>query len=128
MPPDLAAKTGATPVSVPEAVRGVDLIIVTITEKNIPNLPARLFADTPDQVVVNYYPRQRDGRIETIEAGMPESTETVERGKETRTYLPRAVKKWPSDRAYPQHLLIERVELDPARARVAMICVRSMAA
>jgi hypothetical protein len=30
-------------------------------EKNIPNLPARLFADTPDQVVVvdtgNYYPR-----------------------------------------------------------------------
>jgi predicted dinucleotide-binding enzyme len=37
-----------------------------------------LFADTPDQVVVvdtgNYYPRQRDGRIEAIEAGMPEST------------------------------------------------------
>ena len=57
----LAAKTGATAVSAPEAVHGVDLIIVTIPEKNIPNLPARLFADTPDQVVVvdtgNYYPR-----------------------------------------------------------------------
>ena len=73
----LAAKTGATAVSAAEAVHGVDLVIVTIPEKNIPNLPARLFADTPDQVVVvdtgNYYPRQRDGRIEAIEAGMPES-------------------------------------------------------
>jgi len=73
----LAAETGATAVSVPEAVRGVDLIVVTIPQKNIPNLPAGLFADTPDRVVVvdtgNYYPRQRDGRIEAIEAGLPES-------------------------------------------------------
>jgi 8-hydroxy-5-deazaflavin:NADPH oxidoreductase len=74
---DLAAETGATAVSVPEAVRGVDLVVVTIPEKNIPSLPAGLFADTPNHVVVvdtgNYYPRQRDGRIEAIEAGMPES-------------------------------------------------------
>ena len=32
---DLAAETGATAVSVPEAVRGVDLVVVTIPEKNI---------------------------------------------------------------------------------------------
>jgi 8-hydroxy-5-deazaflavin:NADPH oxidoreductase len=55
----------------------VDLVVVTIPEKNIPRLPAGLFADTPDPVVVvdtgNYYPRQRDGRIEAIEAGTPES-------------------------------------------------------
>ena len=74
---DLAAETGATAVSVPEAVRGVDLVVVTIPEKNIPNLPAGLFADTPDRVAVvdtgNYYPRQRDGRIEAIEASLPES-------------------------------------------------------
>jgi len=74
---DLAAETGATPVTVPEAVRGVDLVVVTIPEKNVPNLPAGLFANTPDRVVVvdtgNYYPRQRDGRIEAIEAGLPES-------------------------------------------------------
>jgi 8-hydroxy-5-deazaflavin:NADPH oxidoreductase len=74
---ELAAETGATAVSVPEAVRGVDLIVVTIPQKNIPNLPAGLFADTSDRVVVvdtgNYYPRQRDGRIEAIEAGLPES-------------------------------------------------------
>jgi predicted dinucleotide-binding enzyme len=74
---DLAAQTGATAVSVPEAVRGVDLIVVTIPQKNVPNLPAGLFADTSDRVVIvdtgNYYPRQRDGRIEAIEAGIPES-------------------------------------------------------
>ena len=73
----LAAEAGATAVSVPEAGRGVDLVVVTIPEKNIPNLPTGLFAETPDRMVVvdtgNYYPRQRDGRIEAIEAGLPES-------------------------------------------------------
>ena len=65
---DLASETGATAVSVPEAVRGVDLVVVTIPEKNVPSLSAGLFANMPDHVVVvdtgNYYPRQRDGRIE----------------------------------------------------------------
>ena len=37
---DLAAQTGAIAVSVPEAVRGVDLVVVTIPQKNVPNLPA----------------------------------------------------------------------------------------
>ncbi len=72
----LAAETGATAVSPRDAVRGADLVIVTIPEKNIPKLPAGLFADTDAKVVVdtgNYYPRQRDGRIEAIEAGLPES-------------------------------------------------------
>ena len=41
---DLAAETGADAVSVPEAVRGVDLVIVTIPQKNVPDLPAGLFA------------------------------------------------------------------------------------
>jgi predicted dinucleotide-binding enzyme len=74
---DLASETGATAVSVPEAVRGMDLVIVTIPEKNILSLPAGLFANTPDSVPIvdtgNYYPRQRDGRIEAIETGLPES-------------------------------------------------------
>jgi predicted dinucleotide-binding enzyme len=74
---DLASDTGAIAVSVPEAVRGVDLIVVTIPERNISSLPAGLFADTPDHVVVvdtgNYYPRQRDGRIEEIEGDLTES-------------------------------------------------------
>jgi 8-hydroxy-5-deazaflavin:NADPH oxidoreductase len=74
---DLTAETGATAVSVREATRGVDLVVVTIPEKRIPSLPAGLFAETDERVVVvdtgNYYPQHRDGRIEAIEAGTPES-------------------------------------------------------
>lgn len=74
---DLAAETGARAVTPREAARGKDLVIVTIPEKNIPDLPSDLFAGVPDNVVVvdtgNYYPRQRDGRIEPIEAGTTES-------------------------------------------------------
>jgi predicted dinucleotide-binding enzyme len=38
----LAAETGATAVSVEEATRGKDLVIVTIPLKNIPSLPSGL--------------------------------------------------------------------------------------
>lgn len=73
----LAAETGATAVSVADAARAGDVVVVTIPEKNVPSLPPGLFAETPDSAVVvdtgNYYPRQRDGRIAAIEAGMPES-------------------------------------------------------
>jgi len=74
---DLAAETGAKPVSVEEAAKFGGVVVVTIPEKNIPDLPGDLFAKTPDSVVVidtgNYYPRQRDGRIDGIEAGTTES-------------------------------------------------------
>ncbi len=74
---DLAAETGATAVSVSEAARRGDIVVVTIPEKNIPNLPRGLFAGVPGNVVVvdtgNYYPQQRDGRIDGIENGTPES-------------------------------------------------------
>jgi predicted dinucleotide-binding enzyme len=74
---NLAAETGATAVSVTDAARAGDVLIVTIPEKNIPTLPDGLFAETPENVVVvdtgNYYPKQRDGRIGEIEDGMPES-------------------------------------------------------
>jgi 8-hydroxy-5-deazaflavin:NADPH oxidoreductase len=74
---DLARETGAQAVSVRDAARGRDVVIVTIPEKNIKDLPKDLFAGVPDNVVVvdtgNYYPRQRDGRIEPIENGLTES-------------------------------------------------------
>jgi predicted dinucleotide-binding enzyme len=74
---DLAAETGATAVPVRDAVRDMDLVVVTIPQKNIPTLPAGLFSDADKRTVVvdtgNYYPRQRDGRIEGIEAGLTES-------------------------------------------------------
>jgi len=74
---DLAEETGATAVTVDEAARSGEVVIVTIPMKNIPDLPRDLFADVPDDVVVvdtgNYYPQQRDGRIDEIEEGMIES-------------------------------------------------------
>jgi 8-hydroxy-5-deazaflavin:NADPH oxidoreductase len=73
----LAAETGAAAVSVKDAVHDVDLIVLTIPLKAVPELPSGLFAEVPARVVVvdtcNYYPRQCDGRIEAIEAGLPES-------------------------------------------------------
>src|SRR5215813_1399289 len=36
----LAAETGATAVTIRDAVRDADLVVVTIPEKNIPRLPA----------------------------------------------------------------------------------------
>ena len=73
----LAQETGATPVTLTKAARSGDVVIVTIPEKNIPELPRDLFAGVPDSVVVvdtgNYYPQQRDGRIDAIEEGTPES-------------------------------------------------------
>ena len=74
---DLAAETGANAVTVAEAARDQDLVVVTIPEKNVPGLPSDLFLGTGDDVVVvdtgNYYPRRRDGRIDEIEDGMVES-------------------------------------------------------
>ena len=72
----LANETGATAVRVSDAVTAVDAIVVTIPEKNIPNLPEGLLAEVgPDTPVIdtgNYYP-QRDGRIVEIEEGLTES-------------------------------------------------------
>ena len=74
---DVVAETGAKPVTVEQAARSGDVVVVTIPERKIEDLPRDLFAGVPASVVVidtgNYYPRQRDGRIEAIEAGMPES-------------------------------------------------------
>jgi hypothetical protein len=74
---DLAAETGAHPVTAAEAARAGEVVVVTIPEARIRDLPKNLFAGVPESVVVvdtgNYYPRQRDGRIAEIEAGMPES-------------------------------------------------------
>jgi len=73
----LVSETGATAVPVNEAARDAELVVVTIPLKNVPDLAAGLFDEArPGAVVIdtsNYYPRQRDGMIEEIEAGMPES-------------------------------------------------------
>jgi 8-hydroxy-5-deazaflavin:NADPH oxidoreductase len=75
---EVEAETGATAVTAHEAARGNDVVIVTIPETRVQQLPTDLLDGVGDEVVVvdtgNYYPRQRDGRIDAIETGMPEST------------------------------------------------------
>lgn len=73
----LAKETGAKPVQVSEAPRGRDLVVVTIPEGKIPQLPRDLLKNAPANLIVvdtgNYYPRNRDGKIEGIENGLTES-------------------------------------------------------
>ena len=73
---ELARETGATPVPASEAARGANIVIITIPERSIPELPADVLDAAAEGAVVidtgNYYP-QRDGRIEPIESGVTES-------------------------------------------------------
>jgi 8-hydroxy-5-deazaflavin:NADPH oxidoreductase len=74
---ELTAETGATAVLASEAANGAEVLVVTIPEKNIPDLPAGILAGlAPGAVVIdtgNYYPQQRDGKIADIENGTTES-------------------------------------------------------
>jgi 8-hydroxy-5-deazaflavin:NADPH oxidoreductase len=73
----LAGECGATAAWASEAAHGADVVVVTIPEKDVPDLPDSFLKGTARDVVVidtgNYYPKERDGRIEEIEAGMTES-------------------------------------------------------
>src|ERR1700759_5266639 len=79
---ELAAETGATAVWAADAAQDADLVIVSIPQKNVPDLAAGIVdARKPDAPVIetnNYYPRQRDGYIEAIEQGQPESAWVAE--------------------------------------------------
>ena len=72
----LVKETGAKPVTVHDAARDKDLVIITIPERSVRDLPRDLFAGEKTVVVVdtgNYYPK-RDGRIPSIEEGQTESS------------------------------------------------------
>ncbi len=72
----LAAEIGATPVSVVDAAKAGDIVILAIPTKAVPDLPRALFANLPSTVVVdigNYHPELRDGRIDAIDRGMLDS-------------------------------------------------------
>jgi predicted dinucleotide-binding enzyme len=111
----LARETGARPVTVEQAARAGDVVIVTIPEKSILRLPAGLFKDVPGNVVVvdtgNYYPQQRDGRIDAIEQGTTESRWVSDR-------LGRPVVK-AFNNIYARHLL-ERGKPRGAAERIAL--------
>lgn len=73
----LAAEIGATPVSVVDAARSGEIVVIAIPTKAVAHLSRALFANVPGSVVVidigNYHPELRDGRIEAIERGMLDS-------------------------------------------------------
>ncbi|HEX6453731.1 MAG TPA: NAD(P)-binding domain-containing protein [Trebonia sp.] len=74
---DVAARTGATPLPITQVTGKADVVIVAIPEKNIPQLSAGLLGALPAETVVidtgNYVPMLRDGHIDAIDAGQPES-------------------------------------------------------
>lgn len=74
---ELAAETGAVAVWAKEAANGADIVVVTVPEKRVPDLPAgALDGAKPGAAIIdtgNYYPQNRDGRIDGIEDGTPES-------------------------------------------------------
>lgn len=74
---DLATETGATAVWAKDAAADADLVIVSIPQKNVPDLAAGIVdARKPGAPVIetnNYYPQQRDGKIAAIEDGQVES-------------------------------------------------------
>jgi hypothetical protein len=111
----LAKETGASAVSVLEAARGKDVVVVTIPLKNVPALPRELFDRDAERTVVvdtgNYYPQQRDGRIDPIEQGTPESRWVAEQ-------LGRPVVK-AFNNIYAKHLL-ERGKPRGAAGRIAL--------
>ncbi len=80
---DLAGETGARAVWAREAARAGKVVVLTIPEAAVRGLPDDLFDGVSGDVIVvdtgNYYPRQRDGRIEPIEKGMAESRWVSER-------------------------------------------------
>jgi predicted dinucleotide-binding enzyme len=71
---DLAAETGAVPMTITEVANGAGVVIVAVPEKSIPDLPPGIL---PDSAVVidagNYVPYLRDGQIDELDNGAVES-------------------------------------------------------
>jgi len=90
------------------------VVVVTIPEAKIRDLPRDLFAGVPDDIVVidtgNYYPRSATAAIGEIEAGMAES-----RWVEHQLGRP-VVKRF--NNIYAQHLL-ERGRPAGSQGRIA---------
>jgi predicted dinucleotide-binding enzyme len=110
----LSSETGARAVTPEQAARAGEVVIVTIPMKNIPQL-AGIFDGVSEQVVVvdtgNYYPQQRDGRIDGIEEGATES-------RWVANQLGRPVVK-AFNNIYAQHLL-ERGKRSGSPGRIAL--------
>jgi len=111
----LARESGARAVTATEAVRNKEVVIVTIPEKNVAELPKDFFVGVPDSTVIvdtgNYYPQQRDGRIDAIESGTTESRWVAQQ-------IGRPVVK-AFNNIYAQHLM-ERGRVSGTAGRIAL--------
>ncbi len=67
----LTEDIGAEAATVEEAIKNKKVIVVSIPQKNVPDLPKDLFKQLPKDVVVidtgNYYPSLRDGAIPALD-------------------------------------------------------------
>lgn len=76
-----AQELGVSPSTIEEVVKDVDVVIVSIPTKAIPDLPKDLFAALPGNAIVvdtsNYYPF-RDGEITALTNGKVESVWVAE--------------------------------------------------
>ena len=67
----LTEDIGAEAATVEEATKNKKVIIVTIPQKNVQDLPKNLFKHLPEEVIVidtgNYYPSLRDGAIPALD-------------------------------------------------------------
>jgi predicted dinucleotide-binding enzyme len=70
----VAAETGATAATVEQAARAHDVVIISVPEAAVPQLPRNILGTTSAVVVDtgNHYPA-RDGQIAEIEAGLTDS-------------------------------------------------------
>lgn len=72
----LAAELGVTSASVVDTVQAAEVVFLAIPTKAVVDLPRGLFADVPGTIVIdlgNYHPELRDGPIEAMDRGMPDS-------------------------------------------------------
>jgi len=76
----LAAEVGATPVSVVDAAKASEIVILAMPTKAVADFAPDLFANVPDSVVVidigNYHPELRDGPIDAIDNSWRQQTGT----------------------------------------------------
>lgn len=74
---DLANEIGAKAVSVVDAAKAGEVIIISIPTKAVVDLPKGLFVNVSSDVIVvdtaNYHPELRDGHIDAIDRGMLDS-------------------------------------------------------
>jgi predicted dinucleotide-binding enzyme len=80
---EIAAEIGARAVEVHEAALADDIVVLSIPQQAVANLPQDLFNATPRTATIvdtgNYYPRARDGAIAEIEEGMLDSEWVAQR-------------------------------------------------